>query len=427
MNENIQIPANETPEHALLSASAAHRWLVCTPSARLEETLPEKKSDYADEGNLAHDIAELKLKKAFIEQMPLRTFNSRLKKLQKHELYQDEMLTHTDTYLDYVSGIVYSFTSPPYIAVEKKLDFSAYVPEGFGTGDCIIISGTTLYIIDFKYGKGVPVSAEDNPQMKLYALGAYEAYKILYPINTVKMVIVQPRLDVISEWEMQLVDLLAWGESIRLIAQTAYEGKGHFVSGEHCRFCRAKALCRARADFNISLEDSKGKMPPLISNAEVGDLLKRARDLVAWIKDLEEYALAECLAGNEVPGWKAVHGRANREFTDQDAAFKLLIENGIDEAVLYERKPITLTSVEKLLGKKEFQTLLGNFVVKPPGKPTLVLESDKREPIKRQSAAEDFAGAINVPEKFKNAEHPVFETLYEQKLMREAEKLPDDV
>jgi len=389
-NESKQDFINEIPQHALLSASAAHRWLVCTPSARLEETLPERKSDYADEGNLAHDIAELKFKKAFIEQMSLRAFNSRLKKLQQHELYQDEMLTHTDTYLDYVSGIIYSFTSPPYITVEKKLDFSAYVPEGFGTGDCIIISGTTLYVIDFKYGKGVPVSAEDNPQMKLYALGAYEAYKILYPINTIKMAIVQPRLDTISEWEIPLVDLLMWGESIKPIAQKAFNGEGEFVTGEHCRFCRARELCRARADFNISLEDSKGKMPPLLSNAEVGDLLKRARDLAAWIKDLEEYALNECLAGNEIPGWKAVHGRAVREFTDQDAAFKLLIENGIDEAILYERKPITLASVEKLLGKKEFQKLLSDFVVTPPGKPTLVLESDPREPIKRQSAAEDF-------------------------------------
>ena len=387
----VKTPATvEEPQHALLSASAAHRWTACTPSARLEETLPERRSNYADEGNLAHDIAELKLKKNFVEQMSTRTFNSRLKKLQQHELYQNEMLNYTDDYLDYVSGIVHSFKSPPYIAVEKRLDFSSYVPDGFGTGDCIIISGKTLHVIDFKYGKGVPVSAVDNPQMKLYALGAWLAYSILYAIETVKMVIVQPRLDSISEWEMPLNGLLQWGESIKPIAQTAFKGGGEFVSGEHCRFCRAKALCRARSEFNTGLEEYKKKMPPLITNAEVADLLKRAKDLAAWAKSLEEYALAECLAGNEVPGWKAVEGRSNRAFTDVDKAFGVLTKAGTDEAVLYERKPITLTAVEKLIGKKEFKTLLGDYVIKPPGKPTLAEESDKREAITRQNAADDF-------------------------------------
>lgn len=394
-NQNTMVPVNETPKHAILSASAAYRWLACTPSARLEETLPERKSEYADEGNLAHDIGELKLKKAFIEQMPLRTFNARLKKLQQHELYQDEMLIHTDTYLDYVSGIVHSFNSPPYIAVEKKLDFNAYVTDGFGTGDCIIISGKALYVIDFKYGKGVPVSAVDNPQMKLYGLGAWLAYNILYAIDTVKMAIVQPRLDSISEWEMSLSDLLAWGEAIKPIAQAAYEGRGEFVPGEHCRFCRAKALCQARADFNLDLEKYNKMKPPILSNTDVGEILRRAQDLAAWAKDLEEYALGECLEGREIPGWKAVEGRSVRQFTDQDAAFKVLVDGGTDEAILYERKPITLATVEKLLGKKEFQKTLGGFVVTPPGKPTLVPESDKREPItreaiKRQSAEDDF-------------------------------------
>jgi hypothetical protein len=389
-NEKTVVPVNEVPKHAILSASAAHRWLTCTASPRLEETLPERQSNYADEGNLAHDIAELKLKKAFVEQMSMRAFNAQLKKLQQHELYQDEMLVHTDTYLDYVSGIVHSFNSPPYIAVEKKLDFSVYVPEGFGTGDCIIISGKTLHVIDFKYGKGVPVSAVDNPQMKLYGLGAWLAYSILYAIDTVKMAIVQPRLDSISECEMSLTDLLAWGESIKPIAQKAYKGEGEFVPGEHCKFCRARALCQARADFNIDLEKYNKMKPPILSNTDVGEILKRAQDLAAWVKELEEYALSECLEGREIPGWKAVEGRSVRQFTDQDAAFKVLVENGTDEAILYERKPITLASVEKLLGKKEFQKTLGGFVVTPPGKPTLVPESDKREAIKRQSAEDDF-------------------------------------
>lgn len=388
-----QVPvatAAEERAHAILSASSAHRWLVCTPSARLEETFPETTSQYAEEGRLAHEIAELKLRKHFIEPMGPRTFANRLKKFKEHPLYQDEMMRHTDTYLEYVQGISHSFSSPPYVAVEKRLDFSKYVPDGFGTGDCIIIGGNTMWVIDLKYGKGVPVSAERNPQMMLYALGAYEAYSFLYPIETVKMAIVQPRLDSISEFELPINDLLAWGESIRPIAQKAWKGEGEYISGDHCQFCRAKALCRARAEFNLSLEEYHGMKPPLISNEEVGQILTKARHLAQWVKDLEEYALAECLAGNEIPGWKAVEGRSVRQFTDWEKAFQVLTENGIDEALLYERKPITLAATEKLLGKKRFEELLKDYVERPPGKPTLVPETDKREAITRPSAQDDF-------------------------------------
>lgn len=377
-------------EHALLSASGAHKWLHCTPSARLEATLPEVESSYANEGRLAHEIAELKLRKAFIEPIGPRAFNNKLKKLQENPLYQDEMLRHTDTYFDYVSKIVHEYQAPPYIAIEKRIDYSAYAPEGFGTGDCIIIGGNTLRVIDLKYGKGVPVSAVDNPQMKLYALGALMEYSILYGIENVVLAIAQPRLDNISEFSLSVEDLLTWGESIKPIAQKAFAGEGEFIPGEHCRFCRAKALCRARAEFNTSLEEYKYMLPPLISNEEVGQILKKAQDLAAWVKNLEEYALSECLKGNEIPGWKAVEGRSTRLFTDQDAAFKMLIANGIEEAMLYERKPITLAATEKLLGKAKFKELLAEFIQIPPGKPTLVPLSDKREAIIRRSAEEDF-------------------------------------
>ncbi|TZE81984.1 DUF2800 domain-containing protein [Calorimonas adulescens] len=386
-NIEAQVPV---AEHALLSASGAHKWLVCTPSARLEETFPETTSEYAEEGRLAHQIAELKLRKHFIEPMKAKTFNNKLKELKENPLFQEEMLNHVDEYFNYVYKIALNYPSTPYVTIEKKLDYSAYVPEGFGTGDCIIIGGDTLHIIDFKYGKGVPVSAEDNPQMKLYALGALSAYSILYSIKKVKMSIVQPRLDSISEWEISAADLLAWGESIKPIAQKAFNGEGDYVPGEHCRFCRAKALCRARAEFNMSLESYNMMKPPIISNQEVGEILIKAQDLVKWVKDLEEYALSECLAGNDIPGWKAIEGRSVRQFTDQEAAFKVLMANGIDEAMLYERKPLTLASVEKLLGKAKFKELLDAYVETPPGKPTLVPESDKREPIRRISAEEDF-------------------------------------
>ncbi len=381
----------EQRSHALLSASGAHRWMHCTPSARLEETFPESTSEYAEEGRLAHAIAELKLRKYFIEPMGTRAFNNRLKKLQEDPLYQDEMLTHTDTYLDYVKSITHAFSATPYVAVEKRLDFSTYVPQGFGTGDCIIIGGNTLHVIDFKYGKGVPVSAEENPQMMLYALGALLEYSILYAIDTIKIAIVQPRLDSMSEWETTANDMWYWAaNTIMGAAEKAFKGEGEFVSGDHCRFCRAKSLCRARSEFNTSLEEHKNLLPPLISNEEVGEFLIRAQDLVKWLSDLQDYALAECLTGNEIPGWKAVEGRSVRQFTDQDKAFEILLAAGTEEAMLYERKPITLASVEKLLGKAKFREMLSEYINTPPGKPTLAPISDKREAITRRSAEEDF-------------------------------------
>lgn len=377
--------------HALLSASSSHKWLHCTPSARLEETFPESTSTYAEEGRLAHEIAELKLRKHFLEPMGPKTFNSRLKKLQQHPLYQPEMLTHTDEYLDYVSKVVHGYDSRPHIAVEKRLDYSRYAPEGFGTGDCIIIGGKVLHVIDFKYGKGVPVSAEENPQMMLYALGALEEYSLLFEIETVKMVIVQPRLSSISWYETAVSELTSWGESSKPAAQKAFEGTGDFVPGEWCRFCRAKATCRARCDTYTALEDFGKVPPPLISNEEVGEILARAQELAAWVKNLEEYALTECLAGNEIPGWKAVEGRSVRQFVDTDQAFAVMKQAGYDEALLYERKPITLTAVEKLLGKKSFQELLANQINTPPGKPTLAPASDKREAVtSKATAAQDF-------------------------------------
>jgi hypothetical protein len=381
--------------HALLSASASHRWLHCPPSARLEEKLPESTTDFAEEGSLAHEIAELKLRKYCIEPMGARNFNARIKKFREHSLFQEEMLKHTDTYLDYIAGVLHGFSSPPYVAVEKKIDYSAYAPEGFGTGDCIIIGGNILHIIDFKYGKGVPVSAKANPQMMLYALGAYTEYSFLYPIDTVKMTIVQPRLDSISEDSMPIEELLAWGESIKPIANLAFNGEGEYSPGEHCRFCRAKALCRARTDSYLSLEEFHKMKAPLISKDEVGDILKRAQDLTAWVKSLEEYALSECLQGSEIQGWKVVEGRAVRQFTNQEEAFKVLVDNGFEETMLYERKPLTLTETEKLVGKTKFKELLSAYINTPPGKPTLALNEDKREPFKRMTAAEAFAEASN--------------------------------
>lgn len=379
-------------KHALLSASSAHRWLVCTPSARLEEQLPEKRSEYADEGTLAHEIAELKLRKYYIEPMPKSTFTRRLNKLKKHDLFQEEMLKHTDTYLEYLQGITLSLSVTPHVAIEKRIDYSHIAPEGFGTVDCLIIAENTLYVTDFKYGKGVPVSAVDNPQMKLYALGAYKEYGFLYPIEKVKLAIVQPRLDNISEFELPIEELVAWGDEIKPIAQKAFNGEGEFVPGEHCKFCRAKAQCRARANEFLALEDFGMKEPELLSDAEIGQILERAMELESWVKALKDYALGETLKGKEIPGWKAVEGRGQRSFTDIEKAFEHLRANGIDEAMLYERVPLTVSKLEKQLGKKQFKELLEEpgFIEKTPGKPTLVPISDKRPPIVNISPEEDF-------------------------------------
>lgn len=378
-------------EHALLGASGAHKWLHCTPSARLEETLPDSTSEYAQEGSLAHEIGELKLRKAFTDPMGPRTFTNRLKKLQANPLYQEEMLRHTDTYLDYVSGVVHGYKTLPYVAIEKKLDYGKYAPEGFGTGDCIVIGGSVMYVIDLKYGKGVPVSAFENPQMMLYALGALLEYSILYNIEQIMMVIVQPRLDSISEFVMSVSDLMYWAtNTVMGAAEKAWKGEGEFVPGEHCRFCRANALCRARADFNTSLEGFNYMRPPLISNEEVGQILERAQDLAKWAKDLEEYALSETLKGGIIPGWKSVAGRGSRKFTDIDKAFKFLVESGFAEALLYKREPLTAPAVEELIGKEAFKALSTEHVIKTPGKPTLVPESDPREAFKQYDLEELF-------------------------------------
>ena len=261
-------------QHALLSASGSHKWLHCTPSARLEEKIPEQTSSYAEEGRLAHEIAELKMKKQFTDPMGPKTFKNRLKKLQENPIYQDEMLKHTDSYMDFVLSIMHSYNYIPYISIEKRIDYSRYAPEGFGTCDCIIIGGGTIHIIDFKYGKGVPVSAEMNPQMMLYALGAFTAYSFLYNIETVNMVIVQPRLDSISQYSMSINDLLAWGDKIQVTAQKAFNGEGEHAPGEWCRFCRAKALCTARTAFNLEIEEQYHRLDPrLMTNEEVGHIL----------------------------------------------------------------------------------------------------------------------------------------------------------
>lgn len=378
--------------HALLSASGAHRWLNCTPSARLEAQFPDTTSEAAKEGTLAHEIAEAKVRNYFQTLDYGKTWlNKELAKFKKRKLYAPEMEGYTNDYVDYCRAAALEWKKLPYIDVEKKLDLSAYVPEGFGTADLILIGGNKLRIIDLKYGKGVPVSAERNPQLMLYALGAYNTYSVLYDIQEVELSIFQPRIDNTSSWTIGIKDLLAFGELVKEKAAIAIKGEGEQTPGDWCRFCRARAQCRARAEKNVELAFMTDKAPELLALDEIGGYLEKGEDVARWLKDLQEFALSQCLAGHEVAGWKAVEGRGSRDWTDQEEAFKRLEENGIDEAMLYERKPLSLAQTEKLVGKKDFADTVGDLVVKKPGKPTLVPETDKRTAITNvTTAAEAF-------------------------------------
>lgn len=390
-----------TPEkHALLSASSSGRWLRCTASPRFEENFPESTSEFAEEGRLAHSFCELKVLKKFTTSVTQRTYTTRLNKLKQDERYQPEMEKTSDLFIEHLTELAMGYEAPPYVASEVRVDFSDYVPEGFGTCDCVMIGGDTITIVDYKHGKGVPVDAEGNSQMMLYALGALKKYEVIYgdTIKKVRMCIDQPRIqNELSVWETTVEGIKAWGESIKPVAERAFMGLGEFLPGEHCRFCRGKAQCKARADVNTAAEEFKDCVPEgiaqpgdnVLTNAQIGELLIRCKDLVAWYKDLEEYALKAALNGDEIQGWKVVAGRSNRTFSDQDAAIKAAIDAGYDEALLYERKAKTLTEIEKLMGKAEFAAKIGQYVIKPAGKPTLAELSDKRP--KYSPAAADFA------------------------------------
>ena len=396
-------------KHAILSPSAAHRCLHCTPAPRVEAEFPETTSEYAEEGRLAHSVCELAAKKKFTV-MNNRTYNSRLKKLKADPKWDDEMLSTAATYVEHLTEHAMRFEHAPYVALEVQVDITDYAPEAFGTCDCVMIGGDELIITDYKHGKGVPVSAQDNPQMLLYALGALKLYRPIYGdmIRRVSTYIDQPRLGSYDGASMTVEELLAWGESIKPKAAAAFTGTGEFAPGEWCRFCRAKAKCRARANQNTALEDFKDCIPlgrsiPMqaeydatgfkpsncLTDEEIGTLLVRAEGLVAWYNDLKEYALAACLNGKTIPGWKAVEGRSTRAWTDQDAALEALMAGGVEEAIIYDRVPKTLAQLEKVIGKQRFGELVGGMITKSPGKPALAAESDKRPAY--NGAAADFS------------------------------------
>ena len=383
--------------HAKLSASGASRWATCPGSVQMEEGIPDTESIYAKEGTLAHELSELKLKHYLDSKgFGKRKLNSAVKKIKEDELYQAEMDGFTDNYVDFIKEKALSFPSKPYIEIEKRVDFSSWVPGGFGTCDCILIHGSTLSIIDLKYGKGVPVSAEKNEQLILYALGAYNAFSLIYDIKKIEMNIVQPRLNNYSSWEVDLTELLLWGDYFSVQSSKALSGDGELVpSPKACKFCKARDICSARSENNLSLESEIHLNPNEIPRGKLFEYISRGEDIAKWVNDLKAYALNLCLTGEEVKGLKAVAGRTSRSWTNQDEALKKLIDGGIDEAIIFDKVPLTLAKLEKALGKEQFNNLVGDMVVTSTGKPTLVFENDKRPAITDTVKATSIFKPIN--------------------------------
>lgn len=377
--------------HAKYSPSHAAIWGTCTASVELESGFPDSGSSYAEEGTLAHAIAEVKLKNRF-GLMSDAKCKTALDTLRADPLYQHEMEGYTDSYVDEITKICMAFPEKPYIVAEKRLDMGHIVPDCFGTADCVVQYGTMLHIFDFKYGKGVMVSAENNPQLRLYALGAVREYSVFSEIKTVFMTIIQPRLDNVQSASMPVNDLTAWGEALGSRVRGALATGGEFVAGEHCRFCKARAVCRARAASLLSLEEPKARADggETLTDDEIGDILMRAQTLGNWVGALEEYVRDKLLHGGEVRGWKLVEGRSVRTIADTEKAFAELTAAGFDSDLLYERKPLGLTALEKLCGKKKLTELIGEHIIKPAGKPTLAPESDKRKAFSKKKLEEMF-------------------------------------
>ena len=362
--------------HAVLSASGSKRWLSCPPSARLERKFPDKAGEAAQEGTLAHALAEARIRH-WLGEISENGLALRIDSIRHDALYSPEMGEYVSEYVDLC---IEKINEAQGVAlVEERLDFSRWVKNGFGTGDMVIIGDGVLEIVDLKYGKGVPVSAEGNTQMQLYALGAIEQYGYIYDFDHVRMSIFQPRNGGLSTQLMSVAELLAWGESIKPIAELAYEGKGEFKAGDHCRFCRAAVQCKALADYNLEIAKLEFRDADLLTDDEVSFVLERVDGLVRYAEKIKTFALAEALKGHKWPGFKIVAGRSNRRITDAVKAVKLLRRAGYTDDVIY--KPLelqTITDLEKTITKKKFGEILGSVVEKPPGKPTLVPADDER-------------------------------------------------
>lgn len=384
--------------HARLSASGAKKWINCPGSIQLEENFEDKPSQFAEEGTNAHALGEAKIRLATKEYNRTKYHNA----IRNLEITED-MEDYAESYKNYVIERYNSAlqkTPDAILMLEQRLDFSKYVPDGFGTGDAVIIAEGKLEIIDLKYGKGVEVSAVDNPQLRLYALGAYEAFDMLYGFDTVEMTIYQPRLDNISSENISVAELLEWGESVKKAAQLANDDSViECVAGKHCDtgFCKARPVCRAYAEERQKMAVYDFKSPAMLTVAEIADIIEQSASLEKWAKLVCDYALEQAYKhGVEYPGYKVVEGRSNRKYSKPDSEVaKILTDNGYQERDILVHKLKGITDIEKLLGKKTFAEVLGSYVVKPPGKPTLVCSEDKRPAINSaMQAQEDFKNDI---------------------------------
>lgn len=369
-------------EHAILSASGSHRWLACTPSARLEQEFSDTDSTASLEGTAAHSLAEHKLKKKL-----------KMQSTRPNTIYDnDEMEMYTDDYSDYV---VEQYTKAKRydenakVLIEQRLDFSCYVPEGFGTGDAVIVSKGKLHIIDLKYGLGVLVNAEKNPQMMLYALGALRKYEKEYEIKKVKLTIFQPRRENVTTWETTTAALKKWANKIlRPKAEMAYRGTGKYEPGAHCQFCKAAIKCRARAEEKLKLAKEEFKKPPLITDNEIESVLAKIPDIKKWCDDIMEYALEKALNGKKWEDFKIVAGRGTRKYLNEEAVVAALNKAGYYD--IYKKSLLPITEMEKLMTKKTFSEVLGKLVGKTEGKPTLVSLDDKRPELNTIQAKNEF-------------------------------------
>lgn len=366
-------------KHALLGASSAARWIACPPSARATENLPGETSKYAEEGTQAHEVCETALRHKLKDWENGKPFN--LLTDWVHQPTLTEMVNAANQYVEFVYLQWGLYLHQPEVFIEQEVDVSQWVPGGFGTCDCLLIGDGILHIIDFKYGQGVPVSPERNPQLMYYALGAYALFEDIEEVSTVRLSIVQPRMQEEPQtWVVSLADLLTWArEVLQPAAEMAWKGKGEFCTGPHCRFCKAHPACRAWKDKYGPLAGFEPyPEPATLSDEELGEWLQKLEGLAAYARDLEEYAQQALMEGRALPGWKLVQGRSTRKWTDQDAAFQQMQADGIDEAMLYTRTPISLTVAEKMIGKKKFAETMSAFITKAPGTPKLAQASDPR-------------------------------------------------
>ena len=369
--------------HAILSASSSHRWMNCTPSARLEREFVDREIEAAAEGTAAHALCEHKLRRAL-------KMRSR-KPVSKYDC--DEMDAYTDAYVEFVLEQLAQAKLEcvdPLVLIEQRLDFSCWVPEGFGTGDCLIVADKLLHIIDFKYGQGVLVEAEENPQMMLYALGALRLFDSLYDITEVNMSIYQPRRENVSTWTISVDDLNAWAENVlKPKAELAHKGEGDYLPGPWCQFCKAAVKCRARAEEKLQLARFEFAPPPLLSDEEIEETLGKLDDLTKWASEIQAYAQDAAINHGKVwQGFKLVATRTNRKYTDEEAVVKAANEAGYHD--IFKKSLIPITEMERLMGKKNFTSILGPLVEKPQGRPTLVPDTDKRPALKKTDAGEEF-------------------------------------